>query len=148
MGKNKNKMYESNLLDRAPVDEEVHNESEATAVEPVAEEPKNETPAPEVVEAPKAAEPEAPVVEKKQEPAKKNYGFVEETAPRIFGKVDGSKCARLNVREKASKDSNIVAIANAGSKLRIDKEESTKDFYKVLLETGVSGFVAKEFIIL
>lgn len=146
MGKNKNKMYESNLLDRAPVDEEVHNESEATALEPVAEEPKNETPAPEVVEAPKAAEPEAPVVEKKPEPAKKNYGFVEETAPRIFGKVD--KCGRLNIRESASKDAKVVAVVSNGTKMRINKEESTNDFYKVSLDTGVSGFASKDFITL
>ena len=138
MGKNKNRNnYESNLLDRAPVDEEIHNESEATAVEePVVEEPKNEP------------EPAAPVAEEAPKPAKPKYGFVEETSPRIFGTVDSKKCALLNVREAPAKDGRKIAVVNAGTKLRIDKSESTDSYYRVMLTNGMSGFVAKEFIIL
>ena len=139
MGKNKNKNYESNLLDRAPVAEEGYNVNEATVEAPVVDEVENLASEPEAVV--EAAEPEAPV---EKEPEKK-YGFVEETQPRTYG-VISNKCARLNVREAASTTAKISAVVNAGTKVRIDKSKSEGDFHFIILDSGTSGFAMKEYI--
>ena len=131
MSKNKNKKFESNLLDRAPVAEESHVESEATANEPTVSEPENVPPVTE-------EKAEAPV-------EKPDHGFYEETDARTYGIVN-SKCKRLNVREAADPTARVVSIINSGKKIRIKKNESTDKFYKVSLETGISGFVMREFI--
>lgn len=136
MGKNKDRKYESNLLDRAPVAEEGYNaESEVPATEPVVEEPiKTSGPAP-------AVEAAAPVVPEPE----KNYGIREETIPRSYGVVN-SKCARLNIREEANTDAKKLAVINSGTRLRIDKSKSTNEFFRVILDSGISGFAVKEFI--
>lgn len=131
MGKNKDRKFESNLLDRAPVAEEGYNaESEVPATEPVVEEPiETSKPAPAV----EAAAPE------------KNYGIREETTPRSYGVVN-SKCARLNIREEANTDAKKLAVINSGTRLRIDKSKSTNEFFRVILDSGISGFAVKDFI--
>lgn len=136
MGKNKDRKFESNLLDRAPVAEEGYNaESEVPAAEPIVEEPiETSEPAPAV----EAAAPEIPEPEK-------NYGFREETTPRSYGVVN-SKCARLNIREEANTDAKKLAVVNSGTRLRIDKSKSTNEFFRVILDSGISGFAVKEFI--
>lgn len=136
MGKNKDRKYESNLLDRAPVAEEGYNaESEVPATEPVVEEPiETSKPAP-------AVEAAAPVVPEPE----KNYGIREETTPRSYGVVN-SKCARLNIREEANTDAKKLAVINSGTRLRIDKSKSTNEFFRVILDSGISGFAVKEFI--
>ena len=50
-----------------------------------------------------------------------------------------TECIKLNVREAASKDSNILCEILLNSKVIVDKENSTEDFYKVTTETGVEG---------
>ena len=122
MGKNKNRMFQSNLLDRAPVTEEGHTNSEATAEEPVA------------VETPNVPN-EAPA----------DHGFYEETQPRVYGRVN-SKCKKLNVREAADPEARVVSVLDSGKKVRILKDQSTDTFYKISLETGISGFAMKAFI--
>lgn len=139
MGKNKNKNYESNLLDRAPVAEEGYKKEDMATVEaPVEVENENLAADPEPVV-------EAPVQEEKVEKPKKNYGIVEETEPRVYGKVN-DKCVRLNVREAADPTAKISAVINSGTGFRIDKSKSTDKFYFISLESGISGFAMKEFI--
>lgn len=139
MGKNKDRKFESNLLDRAPVAEEGYNaESEVPATEPVVEEPiETSEPAP-AVEAPQPAKAKEPEPEK-------NYGIREETTPRSYGVVN-SKCARLNIREEANTDAKKLAVVNSGTRLRIDKSKSTNEFFRIILDSGISGFAVKEFI--
>lgn len=141
MGKNKDRKFESNLLDRAPVAEEGYNaESEVPATEPVVEESiETSEPAPAV----EAAAPEVPEVKEPQ--PEKNYGIREETTPRSYGVVN-SKCARLNIREEANTDAKKLAVINSGTRLRIDKSNSTNEFFRVILDSGISGFAVKEFI--
>ena len=141
MGKNKDRKFESNLLDRAPVAEEGYNaESEVPATEPVVEESiETSEPAPAV----EAAAPEVPEVKEPQ--PEKNYGIREETTPRSYGVVN-SKCARLNIREEANTDAKKLAVVNSGTRLRIDKSKSTNEFFRVILDSGISGFAVKEFI--
>lgn len=147
MGKNKDRKFESNLLDRAPVAEEGYNaESEVPATEPVVEEPiETSEPSP-AVEAAAPEVPEAPQPSKVKEPEpEKNYGIREETTPRSYGVVN-SKCARLNIREEANTDAKKLAVVNSGTRLRIDKSKSTNEFFRVILDSGISGFAVKEFI--
>lgn len=136
MGKNKNKNYESNLLDRAPVAEEGYTKEDMATVE-----------APVEVENEKLAADPEPVVEApvQEEKPKKNYGIVEETESRVYGKVN-DKCVRLNVREAAEPTAKISAVINSGTGFRIDKSKSTDNFYFINLESGISGFAMKEFI--
>lgn len=129
MGKNKDRKFQSNLLDRAPVTEESHIDSEATAQEPIAAEPK------EVIETPVAAPAEH----------KPDHGFYEETKPRTYGRVN-SKCKKLNVRKAPSATAEVLLVVNSGREVRIFKDESTDKFYKISLDVGVTGFAMKEFI--
>ena len=63
-----------------------------------------------------------------------------------FGEVS---CERLNVRERATKDSKSIMILKSGDKLIINVDESTIDFYKVEIKIGtnvVEGYCMKKFI--
>lgn len=130
MGKNKDRKFQSNLLDRAPVTEESHIDSEATAQEPIATESKEET-----TETPAATPAEQ----------KPDHGFYEETKPRTYGRVN-SKCKKLNVRRAPSATAEVLLVVNSGREVRIFKDESTDEFYKISLDAGVTGFVVKEYI--
>ena len=55
-------------------------------------------------------------------------------------------CVKLNVRESASKDSNVLCEIILNSKVIVDEENSTDDFYKVTTETGVEGYCMKQYI--
>ena len=55
-------------------------------------------------------------------------------------------CVKLNVREVASKDSNVLCEIILNSKVIVDEENSTDDFYKVTTETGVEGYCMKQYI--
>ena len=55
-------------------------------------------------------------------------------------------CVKLNVREAASKDSNALCEIILNSKVIVDEENSTDDFYKVTTETGVEGYCMKQYI--
>ena len=78
--------------------------------------------------------------------------FVEEeptmqiTPVQIIGVVSG--CSRLNVREAADADADIIGIIEEGSKVEIDKSKSTADFYKVYTAAGFEGFCMKKFIVI
>lgn len=40
-------------------------------------------------------------------------------------------CSRLNVREKPSKNADVVRVINAGDTVEINLAESTDEFYKI-----------------
>ena len=54
-------------------------------------------------------------------------------------------CTKLNVREKASKDSKVLVIINEKTEVFIDLDESTEAFYKVKV-SGFDGYCVKQFI--
>lgn len=62
----------------------------------------------------------------------------------ITGIVSG--CKKLNIRKKPSKAAEVKTEANANTKLEIDMEKSTDEWYKVRTESGVSGFCMKKFV--
>ena len=55
-------------------------------------------------------------------------------------------CEKLNIRKSASKDSDVVAVVDAGSELLIDSKKSTYNFYKVCTASGIEGYCMSEFV--
>ena len=55
-------------------------------------------------------------------------------------------CLSLNIREKASADSNVIAEAKALDELKIDMTNSNDDWYAVCTVAGIEGFCMKKFI--
>ena len=120
---NKNYKNYNNISSTKPAEEVVES------VE-VKEEVKVEEPTPaSVVEAVK--EEPKPVV--KPEPPKP-----------VTGTVTG--CMRLNVRESASINANVLAVINEGSEVVINRIKSTVDFYAVCTAAGIEGYCMKKFI--
>ena len=62
-----------------------------------------------------------------------NYGMV----------VD---CSKLNVRKTPDMDGLIVGVVAQFSEVVVDYDESTEEFYKVCLATGLEGYCLKKFI--
>ena len=64
----------------------------------------------------------------------------------LFGEVIG--CKKLNIRKTpAVNPTNIITIVPEGTPLIIiDPDKATKDWYKVELENGTTGFCMKEFV--
>ena len=57
-----------------------------------------------------------------------------------------TECIKLNVREAASKESNVLCEILLNSKVIVDEKNSTEDFYKVTTETGVECYCMKQYI--
>lgn len=55
-------------------------------------------------------------------------------------------CVRLNLREAPELESKIVCTIECLSEVQISEAESTNDFYKVYLASGINGFCMKKFI--
>lgn len=62
----------------------------------------------------------------------------------ILGIVNN--CTKLNIRELPDKDSNPIGILNEGDIVKINMNESTDQFYKILTKNNISGYCMKEFI--
>lgn len=69
---------------------------------------------------------------------------LDEIQPIIIGVV--VNCLELNVRELPSKDAKIICVIKCLTEVVVDEDESTDDFYKVYLESGVEGYCMKKFI--
>lgn len=67
------------------------------------------------------------------------------TEGNLTGVVSG--CGKLNLREKPSKDSDVLLILDKDTEVTIDTAASTtEDFYKVCTSSGVEGYCMKKFI--
>ena len=68
-----------------------------------------------------------------------------ETTPKVtMGVVAG--CKKLNVRTEANKEADVEAELPVGTKLQIDLENSTDDWYSVCTEAGIEGYCMKAFV--
>lgn len=81
---------------------------------------------------------EEPVVEEKVEDA------VKKPAKPAVGIVEG--CNRLRVRKTPSVNGEVVAIILTQSKVKVFKEDSTAEWYKVRTAEGHEGYCMKKFI--
>lgn len=68
------------------------------------------------------------------------------TEPPISGIV--SNCNKLNVRSAPTKEAKVICIIDAKTKIIIDPDTSTDDWFHVYLTEGdgTEGFCMKEFI--
>lgn len=75
---------------------------------------------------------------------KKEATQVRETHILITGTV--TNCKNLNVRKKPDQTSESIQIICAGSEVKIDKDKSTAEFYKVCTAGGTEGYCKKQFV--
>ena len=69
---------------------------------------------------------------------------LENIRPEVHGVV--KNCSKLNVREAPYENANIVCVIDAATKLVINQEESTGDFYAVCTESGAEGYCMSQYI--
>ena len=56
-----------------------------------------------------------------------------------------ANCTKLNIRVKPASDADVVCVLNAGTKLEIDVDRSTSDWFKVST-AGVDGYCMRRFV--
>lgn len=87
---------------------------------------------------------EAKVPETKPAPKKKKA-----SKPKVsFVKGTVANCLKLNVRTEPKKTADVVCEIGVGAEVKIDKANSSGDFYKVKLVSGKEGYCMKKFIAL
>ena len=64
----------------------------------------------------------------------------------VTGVVDN--CIRLNVREKPSIDAEILTALEAGSEVRLMKDEMENGFYKICTASGLEGYCMCKYIMI
>ena len=62
----------------------------------------------------------------------------------VTGEV--ANCYKLNIRVAPVANARIEAIVDAGTKLTINVNESTDDWFKITTESGVNGYCMKKFV--
>lgn len=103
----------------------------------------------------KSCEPKAEVIEETpvvvvEEPTVVEVKMVEETVDtiampkRVVGVV--ANCAKLNVREKAVINADIVCILDVGTEVEINPARSSGDWLNVYTAAGVEGFCMRKFV--
>lgn len=68
----------------------------------------------------------------------------EDTARNAIGVV--TDCLKLNIREKPSKGSRVVAIVTCLDELEISMGDSNDEWYAVCTAAGIEGFCMKKFV--
>lgn len=110
----------------------------------------NSEPAVETTPAPVTeAEPEITAEELQEiaETLDTNLATALEEANQPIEPIDGVVTAtKLNVRKLPSPNAEVLAVINQNSKVQIDTEASTVDWYKVYTAAGVEGYCMKKFI--
>lgn len=64
----------------------------------------------------------------------------------VYGVV--VNCKKLNVREAPDSSAEVVCILELLSEVEVDFDESTEEFYKVYLPSGIEGFCMRKFIVI
>ena len=70
---------------------------------------------------------------------------IEEVAPKTLCGIVTS-CSKLNVRTKANIKATVASVIDAKTEVVVYPDESTKDWYKVLIKGVNEGFCMKKFI--
>ena len=110
---------------------EVEEELEVECVEP-SEEVKTEA----VAESKPSEESVTENVEVETEVETKTYDL---------GVVSG--CKKLRVRSEPRFGTNVVCEIDQGTRVMIDRSQSTFDYYKIYTESGIEGFCNKTYIV-
>lgn len=67
-----------------------------------------------------------------------------EEKKKILGVV--TDCIKLNIRSKPEENAKILVKVPVLSELEIDRTKSTDKWYRVITESGISGFCMKKFV--
>lgn len=93
------------------------------------------------------------IVKSEQTEAPSEETMASEIKPSIKPKEEKKKlmgvvtdCLKLNIRSKPEADAKILVEVSVLSELEIDRTKSTDKWYKVITESGVSGFCMKKFV--
>lgn len=70
----------------------------------------------------------------------------EETETAVTALTGKVNCNGLNVRAKASTESEVLAVIHQDDEVVIDGEASTDEWYAVCTAAGVNGFCMKQYI--
>lgn len=88
---------------------------------------------------------EIPVVETAPETTVEETQTVETTPkPTLIGTV--FNCAKLNIRKEPKMGAEVLTVVKAGTKLKVDTDNSTDEWYQVTTKDKVAGFCMKEYI--
>ena len=71
---------------------------------------------------------------------------VEEPAEKPIPVGIVTDCSKLNIRKKANRTSDALAVVNAKTEVTIDPDYSNKEWYKVTLKDGTVGYCMKKYI--
>lgn len=55
-------------------------------------------------------------------------------------------CTKLNVRLHPNINARVVRVIGVNDEVEIDRKNSTEEFWKVRLESGIEGYCMKRFI--
>lgn len=55
-------------------------------------------------------------------------------------------CAKLNVRESATVESNVVCVLDAMSEIEIDVNKSTENWFYIYTAIGAEGYCMRQYI--
>ena len=69
-----------------------------------------------------------------------------ETVKIVKGTV--ANCSKLNMRKEPKKNATVIAVLAAKTKVEVESNASTDDWYKVITKDGLEGYCMKEFITL
>lgn len=57
-----------------------------------------------------------------------------------------TNCKAVNLRSKTNKESEIIAVLEAGTKVVVPNANIKNGFYRVRLEDGVTGYIMAEYV--
>lgn len=57
-----------------------------------------------------------------------------------------ANCAKVNVRTTPEMCENVLLVLNQGSPIKIDKTYESEEWFKVVTEASVEGYVRKQFV--
>lgn len=88
-------------------------------------------------------EVEAPVVDDVVEEVAEAPEVQEEKKSEVFGIVN---CKKLNVRKLPDANGTKLCEIAEGTKVQIDVDSSTQEWYSIVTASGVKGFCMKKFV--
>lgn len=98
---------------------------------------------------PETAVEETPVVETAPEITVEEIQTVETTHEPVKACIEiGTvfNCAKLNIRKEPKMGAEVLRVVNAGTKLKVDTDNSTDEWYQVTTKDKVAGFCMKEYV--
>ena len=67
-----------------------------------------------------------------------------EATPVIDAEI--ANCAKVNVRTAPEMCENVLLVLDQGSSIKIDKTYESEEWFKVVTEAGVEGYIKKQFV--